>query len=701
MGAPDTQAFALPWTAGKDQIAALRGALRKGLSPLTVEPPIKPADWAKKYFYLSAEASHGQQRWNPYAYQGPILNVFGNEDIEQIAFIKSARVGYTKMLDIKVAWTAEHKRRNQAIWQPTDEDRDSYVKTEIDSMIRDVEVLRKIAASPTGKSKTNTLNQKQFVGSILHLLGAKSAKNFRRITISDAHIDELDGCDREVEKTSSPRALAWKRTEGAAFRKLIAGSTPLLKGLSLIEDFHDECIAQVRWQIECPACGLDHPLIWGGKDVAHGIKWDPLDPHDASKVRHHCPHCNHAISQAEYKALSYDGALVSRCGNWRSRDGWEWTNGEGESVRPPRTLGIHLWTAYSEQVAWVDIVDEFLKAHAKVKEGDKSALKGFVNETLGETWEDDDADKLNQHELSKRAEPYALYTIPTGGLALTCYADTQDGWWALQWVAHGRNNEKWIVGYDVLHGDPSVEEDWERLHNLMQRPLRHESGALVRPDACGIDTQGHHAHSMYMFIRKYSAAFRYYGTKGESTYGRPIKSRSTIVEINHKGKTIKRGTKLWLIGTDTAKDLIYGQLQLPKPKTEGPAPGYIHFSHQLEDTYYNEITNEIRITIKGGRGGDQSRWVPKKSHLRVEGLDTLVGNFFLFNVLDLHRNTDAMWDKREQALQPDLFGQPNASAAEGDNAAAPAAAAATHGGAQDAALLALMGGNYQTSKPNL
>ncbi|HPH70810.1 MAG TPA: phage terminase large subunit family protein, partial [Kofleriaceae bacterium] len=198
MGAPDTQAFALPWTAGKDQIAALRSALRKGLSPLTVEPPIKPADWAKKYFYLSAEASHGQQRWNPYAYQGPILNVFGNEDIEQIAFIKSARVGYTKMLDIKGAWTAEHKRRNQAIWQPTDEDRDSYVKTEIDPMIRDVEVLRKIAASPTGKSKTNTLNQKQFVGSILHLLGAKSAKNFRRITISDAHIDELDGCDREV-----------------------------------------------------------------------------------------------------------------------------------------------------------------------------------------------------------------------------------------------------------------------------------------------------------------------------------------------------------------------------------------------------------------------------------------------------------------------------------------------------------------------
>ena len=692
MGSIDAQAFVLPWTAGKAQLDALRHAIRRGLSPLSVDPPITPSDWAEKHFYLSAESSHGQQRWKPYAYQRAILNAFGNEDIEQIAVMKSARVGYTKMLDIKVAWTAQHKRRNQAIWQPTDEDRDSFVKTEIDPMIRDCEPLRKIAAAPSGKSKQNTLTQKAFVGSILHLLGAKSAKNFRRITISDAHIDELDGCDREVEKTSSPRALAWKRTEGAAFRKLIAGSTPLLRGLSLIEDFHDECEAKVRYVIECESCGLDHPLVWGGKDVKHGFKWDRLDP---TKVKHHCPHCHHGITQADYKRVASKGSLLSRCGNWRSQDGWTWYGADGAEVRAPRTLGIHIWTAYSEQVSWADLTAEFLKATASAKEGDKSKLKGFINETLGETWEDDDVDKLDQHELAKRAEDYALETIPSGGHVLTCYADTQDGWWAIQWVAHGRGNEKWVVGYDTLVGSQVDEEDWERLHQRMQTPFRHASGALIKPTACGIDTQGHFAHSMYMFIRKYDkGGHRYYGTKGESTYGRPIKSRSSIIEINYKGKTIKRGTKLWLIGTDTAKDLIYGQLQLEKPKAPGPAPGYIHFSQELDSKYYDEITNEMRVPVKTIRG-DQSRWVPKKSHLRVEGLDTLVGNFFLANVLDLHKYSDAMWDRLESALQPDLFSAPPAAVnADGSTATLSFAQAPT----TDAALMALFSAGYKTSQ---
>ena len=261
MSAIDTQAFALPWVESKQSIEAIRSAVRRGLSPLNVDPPIRPSDWGEKHFVLSAESSHGKQDWIPWAYQRALVNIFGNEDIEKVAVKKSGRIGYTKLLNIKVGWTAQHKRRNQAIWQPTDEDRDSYVKTEIDPMLRDVKVLRDIAASPSGKSKHNTLNQKAFFGSILHLLGAKSAKNFRRITISDAQIDELDGCDKAVQNTSSVLDLAYKRTEGAAFRKLIAGSTPLLRGLSLIEDFHDECIAQVTWQIECPNCQLVNVVV--------------------------------------------------------------------------------------------------------------------------------------------------------------------------------------------------------------------------------------------------------------------------------------------------------------------------------------------------------------------------------------------------------------------------------------------------------
>ena len=41
-------------------------------------------------------------------------------------------------------------------------------------------------------------------------------------------MDELDGFDSDVEKEGSPDKLAWKRTEGAVYRKLVAGTTPKL-----------------------------------------------------------------------------------------------------------------------------------------------------------------------------------------------------------------------------------------------------------------------------------------------------------------------------------------------------------------------------------------------------------------------------------------------------------------------------------------
>lgn len=660
---PIDSSIAQPVALSDAQVASLRAAIRRGLRPLAVDPPITPSEWAERHFVLSAESSHGKQRWRPYAYQRIVVNIFGNEDIEQVAVMKSARVGYTKMLNIKMAWTAEHKRRNQAIWQPTDEDRDSFVKTEIDPMMRDCAALSRIALSSSVKNKANTLTQKHFVGSILHLLGAKAAKNFRRITISDAHIDELDGCDREVEKTSSPRALAWKRTEGAVFRKFIAGSTPLLKGLSLTEDFYEECRAKIDFVIDCEGCGAEHPLLWGGKDVSYGFKWDPLEP---SKVRHHCPHCGHAITQADYRRQSARLYALSKCGTWRSYDGWRWFDAAGIEIKPPRTLGMHVWTAYSEQVEWPDIVEEFRKASAAADAGDKSKLKSFINETLGETWEDDEVDKMDQHELAKRADAYAPFTIPDGGLVLTCYADTQDGWWDVSWVAHGRDRERWFIGTEVIHGSALDEADWDRLVEVMSKPIRHASGAWLRPQAKGIDTQGHYAHQMYMLVRKFSH-LGFVGTKGESIYGKPIRSRATVVEINYNGKVWKRGTKLWFIGTDTAKDLIFGQLQVPRPSKPGPVPGYIHFPAGLPDSFYEELTNEVRIPVRTARG-EQSRWVKKKPHLRVEKLDGMVGNVFLAEYIGLEKYSSAMWDKLEAALQPDLFTLAASSAAHGDSA---------------------------------
>ena len=46
-----------------------------------------------------------------------------------------------------------------------------------------------------------------------------------------------------------------------------------------------------------------------------------------------------------------------------------------------------------------------------------------------------------------------------------------------------------------------------------------------------------------------------------------------------------KGLKLYPVGTDTAKTVIYGRL-----KVEEPGPGYCHFSDHYPDDYFNQLT---------------------------------------------------------------------------------------------------------------
>lgn len=78
-------------------------------------------------------------------------------------------------------------------------------------------------------------------------------------------MDELDAFDGDVEKEGAPPILAAKRLEGATFPKFICGSTPKLKGFSLIEERFDQAEERFTFQIPCPHCGARHALTWGGK----------------------------------------------------------------------------------------------------------------------------------------------------------------------------------------------------------------------------------------------------------------------------------------------------------------------------------------------------------------------------------------------------------------------------------------------------
>lgn len=631
-------------------IPALEQHLARGLGAFGVPEPMSLDEWAREHFYLSAESSYVEQRWTPWWFQRAIMACISNDDMFEIDLRKSARVGYTKIILASKGYFAQHKRRNQISWQPTDDDRDEFVKTELDPMLRDVAIMEKVFPAYLKRDKDNTLQQKKFLGSMLHLRGGKAAKNYRRVSADVAYLDELDAFDSNIEKEGDPVDLAKKRVEGATFPKLVCGTTPKLKGFSNIEKREKEADLFVQAYIPCPECGDYHPLVWGGKEEASGFKWSNDDP---ETVRHLCPHCGALISQAQYLGLDLD-----RLGRYQADDGTtldnegEFRNADGDIIRPPAHIAFHVWSAYSPNVSWVSLVRDFLAAVRESGEGKKEKLQTFWNTTLGEYWAEE-FEKTDDNELRARAEPYPLERVPMGGLLLLAYTDTQPNRLETSVWAYGKGCEMWLVAHRVMFGNPDEEEVWADLDEfLFETEFMHASGSRLRISGAGIDTGGHNTHAVYNWASKHSRR-KVFATKGRSGREKHIRDGASKVDIDWKGRLRKNGLVLWWVGTNHAKDLLHGRLQINKP-----GPGYVHFSRELSDEWFKQFTGEARTTRRTTRG-EESTWTATRK--RVEAWDCAIGCIWLETYFELGKKGAKFWEDLAAKVQPvvgDLFDRP-------------------------------------------
>lgn len=143
----------------------LRKAVDLGLQGLYKSPPMTAVEWAEDPddgFYMSAESSYNEGKWKTAPFQVAILNAMGNDLIRVVNFVKSARIGYTKMLMANIGYKIQHKRRNVLMWSPTDPDAEGISKSHVNGLIRDVPVLLALAPWYGRKHSDNTLDTKVF-----------------------------------------------------------------------------------------------------------------------------------------------------------------------------------------------------------------------------------------------------------------------------------------------------------------------------------------------------------------------------------------------------------------------------------------------------------------------------------------------------------------------------------------------------------
>lgn len=643
--------------ASAETTRAIAAAVAAGLAGLESPAPMRLSEWAAAHFKLSADSSQQSGAWHPWPFQVGILDMMAHDDIHELNVMKAKRVGYTKCLTASIGFDAAHRRRNQAVWQPTDEDRDSFVDTEVKPLIDDVPAVTSARRRVSGKER---IGLKKFKGCLAHFLGGKAQRAYRRITIAGAKADEIDAFDQQVEGSLDPITGMRGRLEGAPFPKLILGTTPRVKGISHVESRVQAADAVMRYVIACPHCQTEHPLIWGGSSLPYGFKWQGNDPATACHI---CPHCGTAITQAEYLP---DGITPMR-GHWvcdrtglrYHDDTGEFTDAAGHITRPPRHIAlVDIWTAYSPQREWSDIVREFLHAARREEMGDPGPMQGFVNETLARCWEAGNI-VTPSGELLARAKNEALpaRTIPDRALVLTAYTDTQADRLEVTVTAWGPGLESWVIDHQVLWGSPAAQPNakgsvWQQLDHLIASPYAHESGAIIPISAFGIDSGGSNTQDVYNYGSTRTAGTCLV-TKGSSQRNRPIiASRPTLQDIDWQGERRKDGVKLWMIGPDTVKDWVFSRIKFPA------GPGAIHWHASLSADYFDQFTAEKPVT-RYIRGSAIREWVKPKG-ARNEALDCYCGCVAVAHYLSLHQWTPRQWDLLRASLiptgiTPDLF----------------------------------------------
>ncbi|VVO46118.1 hypothetical protein PS893_00031 [Pseudomonas fluorescens] len=607
-----------PW------MRALVEGVRKGLAGLYKEPPRTAVEWADEHFYLSSESSYQEGDWTTAPFQVAILNAMGNDLIREVNVLKSARVGYTKMLVANMGYKVQHKKRNVIVWCPTDGDADGMMKRHIETMIRDSPVVRALAPWYGVKHRDNTLDEKRFDNAkMLWCLGGTAAKNYREKSPDEVIYDELSKFNADIEGEGAPTILGDKRLEGATFKKSIRGSTPTTV---VVADDNEETSGEgcqitraandsphfLRFNIKCPCCGTEQYLKWGDPATPFGIKWAVDELGQVVKAWYLCESGHGCTFEYhEMVAASVNGRYIcERTGIW-TRDGMVWFSAANESIQPPRSVTFHIWTVYSEFVTWAEVVTEWLK----IKK-DRGKLKTFVNTTLGEAWEEDQGEQLEWQQLHARREIYPQ--VPATAVALFGGIDTQDDRYEGRVWAFGAGEETWLVHKFVLQGDPGSIELRAKVGIEIHKTFTRADGTVMGVERWCWDQGGHYCDEVREECIKHGTQW-VIPVFGASTYGKPIATWP-------RKKTKVKGGRAYLVevGTDNAKELIYGRLKMQPDGSGAPVPGCIHLPANemiCGEDELRQLTAERRkwVIVKHQR---VQRW--DAGGRRNEALDCLV-----------------------------------------------------------------------------
>lgn len=624
---------------------------------------IPTVQWLNHEFHLPDEAGDitGQYDLDYVPYFYGIAAAVDDPNIPLIALMKAAQIGWTYFLVGCFGKRIDVDPCNMIGMFAKDGDARQFSDEKLVPAIQATPVLRDKIDTSSSRTSGNRANFKKFKRGFLKLVGSNSPGSVKSTSsVGFAVVEEPDDASDNVKQQGDAISLLKERLKRKKNAKFMIGGTPSLKGLSAIEEEIELSDARVL-PIECHDCGESHVLDFDN------VSWIEIDEDkiqhkifgraDPDSALYACPHCG--ITWDDYqRKKNIRGTVHLALDAGDENGGW---------VATKEFHGVAGFTELNELYVCMPggtlaaLVRDKLNADYAQNNGDESKIIVFTNSKLGRPYEYKD-DQADADQLREVAQEYQELIIPQGGLLLTVGIDVQHDRLAVIIRAHGRDAEKWLIYWGELPAEKTCIDKndavWQALGDLVFAKFKSVAGWLTEVSAISIDSSdGATSDAVYNWVRTRSKKYRQMlimAIKGSSAQQDPeifvTPGRKSVDHKNPKKQTKadRHGVKVYIVGTNKAKDFISGQLKL-----EAEGYGRFHFYKTVRTDYFEQITSEVKAPHKTIR--NRKIWQPK-SGVQNEGLDCEVYAEHASRAKRVHLMTPQQWDAVELKLkQSDMF----------------------------------------------
>ena len=589
-------------------------ALARALAP---RKPLTVSQWADAERRLSRKGSAMAGQWstdtNP-PLREPMDCMSARSAVRETVLMWPIQYGKTEVAINALGYCMDHDPGPIMVCLPGEVSMNKWVAQKLHPAIEETPAMQRALRSVASRDAANTRTFKDFAGGQLYIEHAGSPSRLKSTTVRTLLVDEVDEFANNLSGGDDPVEMLNGRTSAfpSTYKRLYI-STPQIKGTSRIEQLFEKS-DQRRYHVPCPHCGHMQHLQWPG------LHWSK----DGAQVWYVCQECGALIDEHHKTEMIRQGCWVP--------------DNPGAKVR-----GYHINCLYYQfglGPRWADLVEMWRDAQS-----DPARLKTFVNDRLALPWEDAAMRAVKHNAIADRAEPYPLRTAPAGVLAITAGVDTQDNRLAVTIIGWGQGMAFWVLDYVELPGDPAGADVWVALTELLNRPIQHASGALLRVQAYAHDMGGHRGEAVKHYVRQ-RLVQRPIAITGATANNAPVLGKGKLADVNWRGKSDKRGVTTYQVGTVAAKHWLYGRLSTDADKP--PEERQTHFSEDLDPSYFAGLVSEVYDPRK-------NRFINRRG-ARNEPLDTWVYAFAAAHhpELRLHRNTKADWERMAQRLHGDV-----------------------------------------------